>query len=62
MSCMSNTYSPHQRICIDTHHILSSPLNMRAHIEHIYNTYTRFCESIQIYSIYHAYYKPQAIA
>ncbi len=48
-------YSPHQRTCINIHYILSSPLNMRAHIEHIYNTYTRFCESIQIYIIYHAY-------
>jgi hypothetical protein len=25
----------HQRICIDTHHIPSSPLNMRSHIEYI---------------------------
>ncbi len=45
----------YQRICVDTHHIHSSPLNMRANIERIYSTYTRN-DLINIdKSIYHGY-------
>ena len=38
-ACLTHTLL-HQRICVDAHHIPSSPLNMRAHIERIYSTYT----------------------
>jgi len=45
----------HQRICIDTHYITSSPLNMTTHIEHTYSTYTRNDLLNLDKSIYHVY-------